>query len=127
MARTGRLPGTLLVDGGCITRAVITEVEARGVTIHAPVMPRRGGTVGPRPGDSPAVRAWRARMETPEGRETYKARAATAEWVHADGRTHRTLGSIPIRGLPKVHTWALWIALAHNMIRVMEIVPHLTT
>ena len=126
-ARTGRLPEALLVDGGCITRDVITDVEARGVTIYAPVTTRGGVTVGPRPSDSPAVRAWRARMETPEARETYKARASTAELVHADGRTHRTLASIPVRGLTKVHTWVLWIALAHNMMRVMDIVPHLTT
>ena len=30
-------------------------------------------------------------------------------------------------GCAKVHTWALWIALAHNMLRTMEIVPHLMT
>ena len=32
-----------------------------------------------------------------------------------------------MRGLAKVHTWALWIAIAHNMLRTMEIVPHLMT
>ena len=41
--------------------------------------------------------------------------------------THRTLAQIPVRGLRKVHTLALWIALAHNMIRMLEIVPHLMT
>ena len=61
------------------------------------------------------------------GARALQGAAATAEWVHADARTHRTLGAIPVRGLKKVHTWALWIALAHNMIRLMEIVPHLMT
>jgi len=32
-----------------------------------------------------------------------------------------------VRGLQKVHTWVLWLALAHNMMRALEIVPHLTT
>lgn len=40
---------------------------------------------------------------------------------------HRILDRMPVRGLRKVHTWALWIALAHNMMRMMEIVPHLMT
>ena len=89
-----------------------------------------GGTRSPDApvaGDSPAVAAWRARMATDEAKTIYKARAATAEWVNADARTHRTLGRVLVRGLAKVHTWALWVALAHNMLRTMEIVPHLMT
>jgi hypothetical protein len=78
-------------------------------------------------GDAPAVAAWRARMTTAEAKTIYKARGATAEWVNADARTHRTLGRVLVRGLAKVHMWALWVALAHNMQRTMEIVPHLMT
>ena len=78
-------------------------------------------------GDSLAVAAWRARMATDAAKTIYKARAATAEWVNADARTHRTLGRMLVRGLAKVHTWALWVALAHNMLRTMEMVPHLMT
>ena len=81
----------------------------------------------PVPGDSPAVVAWRARMATEEAKTIYKARAATAEWVNADARTHRTLDRVLVRGLAKVHTWALWVALAHNLIRVMNLVPHVMT
>ena len=93
-------------------------------------MGRRGGPRAadqPVRGDSPAVAAWRARMGTAEAKTIYKARAATAEWVNADARTHRTLGRVLVRGLTKVHTWALWAALAHNMMRTMQIVPHLMT
>lgn len=125
--RTGRVPRALLVDGGCFTRDTITEAAALGVKVYAPLSTRGGASAAPKPTDSPAVREWRTRMETPEAREVYKARAATAEWVHADARTHRALSAIPVRGLKKVHTWALWMALAHNMIRALEIVPHLTT
>ncbi len=35
----------------------------------------------PRPKDSPAVAAWRARMGTAEAAEVYKLRASTVEWV----------------------------------------------
>lgn len=127
-ARTGRLPDEALMDGGCFTRGTITEAAAQGVTVYAPLATRHGGpTATPRRTDSTAVREWRARMVTPDAQQRYHQRAATAEWVHADARTHRTLAAIPVRGLRKVHTWALWAALAHNMIRLMGIVPHLMT
>lgn len=127
-ARTGQRPAAALVDGGCFTRETITDAAADGVSVYAPLSTRRGGpTAKPRRYDSPALREWRQRMGTPAAQAVYKARAATAEWVNADGRTHRTLNTIPVRGLQKVHTWALWIALAHNMIRTLEIVPHLMT
>lgn len=127
-ARTGHRPADALIDGGCFTRETITDAAAQGVRIYAPLSTRRGGpTAKPRHYDSPAVREWRTRMTTPDAQQIYRARAATAEWVNADARTHRTLTSIPVRGLRKVHTWALWIALAHNMVRMLEIVPHLMT
>ena len=66
-------------------------------------------------------------MAADDSQRIYKERAATAEWVTADFRTHRTRAAIPLRGLRKVHTWVLWIALAHNMVRLMELVPHLMT
>lgn len=126
--RTGRCPDAALVDGGCFTRETITQAAALDVQVYAPLSTRRGGpTVKPTRTDSPAVREWRARMATPEAKQIYKARGATAEWVNADARAHRTLTAIPVRGLKKVHTWALWIALAHNMIRMLDIVPHLMT
>lgn len=127
-ARTGRLPDAALIDGGCFSRGTITTAAAQGVTVYAPLSTRHGGpTATPRRTDSAAVREWRARMQTPAAQQIYHQRAATAEWVHADARAHRTLDLIPVRGLRKVHTWALWIALAHNMVRLMDIVPHLMT
>ena len=128
--RLGRLPQAQLLDGGFVTKAEITAAEARHVTVYAPPMQRASQTRrpdAPVDGDAPAVAAWRVRMATDEAKTIYKARGATAEWVNADARTHRTLGRVLVRGLAKVHTWALWIALAHNMLRTMEIVPHLMT
>jgi transposase len=127
-ARTGRRPAAALIDGGCFTRETITAAAAEEVRVYAPLSTRRGGpTATPRRDDSPALHEWRQRMGTPDAQAVYKARAATAEWVHADARTHRTLHTIPVRGLQKVHLWALWIALAHNMMRTLQIVPHLMT
>lgn len=126
-ARTGRAPGALLADGGYVSTAGICGVAARGVALYAPVAdgPQAPGS-GPSP-PPPAVAAWRARMATAEGKTQYKVRAATAERIHADAHTHRALRVSPVRGLPKVRTWALWTALAINVLRVMEIVPYQMT
>lgn len=132
-ARTARVPEALVVDGGVSSQACITAAAAAGTTVYAPVPKRtpRGappeGTDAPdvpRPTDTPAVAAWRTRMATDEAKTTYRQRGAVAEWINADARTHRTLGRLLVRGLPKVHTWVLWIALAQNMRCLMEIVPH---
>jgi hypothetical protein len=127
--RTGRRPQAHLVDGGFVNKAAFTTAAA-GTTLYAPLFRRGSRTrdlAAPVPGDSPAVHAWRARMMAPEGQRLYRDRGATAEWVNADARTHRVLDRIPVRGLQKIHTWALWIALAHNLMRTMELVPHLMT
>ena len=127
IARTGRAPDSELVDGGYLTREAITHAAAEDVTVYAPV-PKPKGDRDPAaacPGDSPAVIAWRTRMATDEAKALYRARAATAEWVNADTRTHRTLGPLLVRGVEKVRMWVLWIAVAHNMMRAMGIVPHL--
>lgn len=128
--RTSHRPAAHLVDGGFVNKDVITAVADTGVTVYAPLFVRAGRTRDlsePVPGDSPAVEAWRARMASDEGQQVYKARGATAEWVNADGRAHRVLNHIPVRRLAKVLTWATWIALAHNLMRTLELAPHMMT
>jgi transposase len=128
VTRTGRAPGTALADGGYVSVPTIHAAAARGVTLYMPVPKGKNapGAGTPRAPD-PAVVAWRARMATPEAQSIYQARAGTAERVNAEGRMHRTLNALAVRGLQKVHTWVLWVALAHNLLRAMEIVPHQMT
>jgi transposase len=128
--RLGQLPADHLIDGGFVTKASIEAAAARDVTIYAPPLQRGSGGRAPDqpcPGDTPAVAAWRARMATDDAKAIYKARASTAEWVNADARHYRILGQLAVRGVQKVHVWALWSALAHNMLRTMGIIPHLMT
>lgn len=127
--RTGQRPREYLADAGFTKGADITELAARGVTLYAPPNKARAGRApaAPCPGDTPAQAAWRARMTTDEAKTIYKDRASTAEWANAQTRTHRTLDGFRVRGLAKVTTCALWVALAHNMLRTMDIVPHLMT
>jgi len=119
-------PDVLLVDGGYVSHPAIDAADAQGIEILAPV-PRRRGTHEPvpiQPDDSVAVAAWRTRMQTDEAKAQYRWRGAIAERINADVRTHRTLSQLLVRGLTKVHTWALWVALAHNVMRAQGIVPH---
>jgi hypothetical protein len=122
-------PATLIADGGYVSYPAIDTAAAQAITLLMPV-PKRRGTDDPvpiQPTDSPAVRAWRERMRTDEAQTAYRQRAATAERLNADLRTHRTLTHLRLRGLVKVHSWILWAALAHNLLRTMDIVPHLMT
>ena len=74
------------------------------------------GAHAARPGDTPAVAAWRVRMGTPAAREIYKKRAATAECINALAR-NRGLQRFTVRGLVKAKAVALLFALAHNLMR----------
>lgn len=118
--RTGRHPRAYLMDGGFATREAITTLEARGVTVYAPVrVPRNKPEeerYQPRSGDSPQVVAWRARMATEPAKAIYKERGATAEWANAQVRLHG-VSQFTVRGLTKATTVMLLVAIAHNLLR----------
>lgn len=116
--RTGSKVQEQLVDGGYVQHDSIEQAAQAGVAIYAPLPATgTGGSVCIySPNDSPAVAAWRARMISPAGRETYKQRASTSETVNADLKTFRGLRSFTVRGLSKVRCVALWSALAYNLL-----------
>lgn len=125
--RTGTVPDMFLADAGYVSQEVVDEATRRAVHLLAPV-PRQRGRTSPTPiqrADSMAVALWRTRMQHPDAQAIYRQRGGIAERRHADACTHRTLRQLGVRGLPKVHSWVLWIALAHNLVRAMDIVPHL--
>jgi hypothetical protein len=63
-------------------------------------------------------------MASPEAREIYKQRAATAECVNAQAR-NRGLLRMPVRGLPKVRSVVGLFVLAHNLLRTAALTPQL--
>lgn len=124
--RTGRRPDAVVADGGFVTKDTVITTDQQGTTLYAPVMQPKSTREPSQPceGDAPAVAAWRTRMATPEAKAVYRQRAPVAEGTNAEACVHRTLGRVVVRGLAKVHTCAVWVALAINVLRVMEIVPH---
>jgi len=118
--RTDQHPSALLLDGGFAAREAITTLTGRGITVYAPVrLPRNKAEAErylPKAGDSPAVVAWRERMATTEAKAVYKARGALAEWANAQVR-HLGLSHFTVRGIAKVTTVALWIAVTENLLR----------
>jgi transposase len=124
--RYNERPREALVDGGFVKKEDIDKLdppEGGGTTVYAPVMkskdPERDPHT-PRADDSKTVADWRKRMATPEAKEIYKQRAATAECVNAHLR-NRGLQRFLVRGLAKVKAVALWFAIAHNMLRAVAL------
>ena len=124
-SRYEETPKEVLVDGGFAQHDQIEAVSAEevGCTVYAPVPAPKDPKVdryAPKPGDSPAVADWRARMASEEAKAIYKDRAATAECVNAQAR-NRGLYQLRVRGQLKAKAIALWHALAHNMMRAVSL------
>ena len=123
--RYDQKPKDVLVDGGFPQHDQIDAVSAAavGCTVYAPVPAPKDRSVdryAPKPGDSPAVAAWRQRMASDEAKSIYKQRAATAECVNAQAR-NRGLLQLRVRGQLKAKAIALWHALAHNLMRAVSL------
>lgn len=122
--RYGERPKELLVDGGYLATDTLEAMKQEGTTVYAPLKKARKGERPPeesRGSDSPATAEWRARMQTPEAKEIYKERAATAETVNADGKANRGLDHVPIRGVTKAFAFVSLFALTYNILRVVSL------
>lgn len=122
--RVGALPSEYLVDGGYNQHDSIDAAAAEDVVVYTPPPePRPGSTRDPsepQPNDSKAVADWRVRMATPEAKEIYKQRAATAECVNAIAR-NRGLQRLLVRGQRKVKTVFTLYAIAHDLMRAITL------
>jgi transposase len=132
--RVGRSPDEWLVDGGFPAHAQIDAVAGK-TEVYAPVpeprpkKDKQGNAVQqdkhqPKADDSEAVARWRQRMASPEAKDIYKQRAATAECVNAQAR-NRGLLRMPVRGLAKVRSVVGLFVLAHNLMRIAKLAPQL--
>lgn len=124
--RYGQVPEEALVDGGFASKDTIDGAAARGCTVYAPLkqeekqLAEGKNPYARKPGDSPAVEAWRGRMGTAEARATYQMRCQTAEWVNAQAR-NRGLQQFRVRGQAKCRIVATLLAIAHNLVQALTL------
>jgi transposase len=71
---------------------------------------------------SPAVQAFRAKMETEEAKQLYRTRARIAEFPHAWIKEKLGLRRFRLRGRQKVRTEALWACLTYNIQQWLRLV-----
>ena len=113
--RTGVLPSVLLADANHATHACIEEATRRGVETLISV-PKHEKNVRVRE-PSPEVAEWRARMETPEAKEVYRARASLCELVNAHLKDRFGIDQVLVRGTTKVTSVLLLASLAFNLLQ----------
>ena len=114
--RTGQLPAVLLADANHGDHDSIRDATARGVTALISVLKPRPGATGAHVDDDAPIAAWRARMQTDEAKQTFRARASLCELPNAHFKSRLGLGHLLVRGLDKVMCVVLLTALASNLL-----------
>lgn len=111
-------PQEWLADGGCTALKNVTQMDARGCKVFAPLRQRRSGRKPTEilATDTAAVRQWRERMATDEAKAIYRERGATAELINAQCRAQGLMQFL-VRGTKKVLGVALLHAITNNMRR----------
>lgn len=119
MCRLQRPPEKYLLDGGYVTHSNIEALSQMGIELFMPVknQPRalKRSHVEP-----PEVGEWRERMDSEQSKELYKKRASTAERVNAELRK-MSLTQLSARGLEKVTSSILLVAIAFNLVRALSL------
>lgn len=115
-ARTGKLPGTVMADGGHAKHEDIAQMEAKGIKVIVPVADNAKPLAEMTNAD-PGVRAWRQRMETPEAQQQYRARAGLSELPNAHQKSHHGITQFLVRGLDKVTCVVFLSALSSNILQ----------
>jgi transposase len=116
--RTGQKVQEHVTDAGYVNLEQIERAGSDGVTMYVALRKSKGKTdpYKPKRKDTPHVRAWRARMAGEEAKAKLKERSSTIETINADGKAHRGLGRVLVRGLSNVKCHALWFALSYNLL-----------
>ena len=65
--------------------------------------------------NSPAVKAFQAKMETPQAKQLYRTRAQIAEFPHAWIKAKLGLRQFRLKGRLKVGAEAVWVCLTYNI------------
>jgi len=114
--RTGQLPATLLADGGHLKFECLRWAAAHGVNALVPLPPPSKEPSSRRSAHDAPIEAWRARMQTVEAKELYRARAGLAELPNAQWKGRFGFCEFLVRGLAKATCVALLTALTTNLL-----------
>jgi len=110
-------PHQHLVDGGFLTQEDLDTAFERQIEVYAPLPEETSPNAEKYPhyqNQKPSVVAWRERMNSEAGKQIYKERPASIEWVNALAR-NRGLQQFLVRGKKKIKAVLLWFALTHNL------------
>lgn len=123
--RYAHRPLRWLADGGYTVLDDIAALARNGITVFCPLKPRRNpknDPAAPRPGDPPAVAAWRRRMvdDAAAGAAGWMRRRGEAERINANLRQQR-LQRFTVKGAFKTRTVLLLHALAHNITTALRL------
>ncbi len=108
--RTGALPECVLADANHANHDAITMLTQQGVEVLVPVPDRTR-----KDGGAPELDAWKARMQTPEAKESYRARASLCELTNANAR-RMGMTQFLVRGVAKATSVALLTAITHDVL-----------
>jgi transposase len=115
--RTGVRPDEMLVDGGFIKKEDIEKAEAKGTKVFAPEPKKKAAEGSVRAGQrSEQMRAFYERIESEEGKATYRHRGEVAELTNAHAKTRYGLSSLVMRGLKGALGMALLTALSRDVV-----------
>jgi transposase len=134
MQSTLGLPRVVLADAGFADREAVAQLEAAGVeplVAIAKTQPHRPYDFRPPPAEpKPARRilepwrlAMKAKLETDDGKARYKKRKQTVEPVFGIIKSAMGFTRFHLRGLEKVATEWLLVALAYNCRRLHNLQP----
>ena len=115
--RTGTLPQVLLADANHATHACIDNAAEKGVELLIAVPDHEKTASSSRRVPSPEVAAWRARMETADAKETFRARASLSELTNAHVKERFGLRQMLVRGTGKVTSVVLLVGIAFNLLQ----------
>ena len=116
--RTGKLPKVLLADGGHAKCEDIVSVKKLGIdAVVPPADNAKSIEQLRREGAAPELIAWRERMETPEAKQLYRARAGLCELPNAHQKTHHGIGQFLVKGIDKVTCVILFSVIASNIMQ----------
>jgi hypothetical protein len=116
--RTGELPKVVLADGGHAKCEDIIAMKKSGIDILVPVADNAKSIEQLRSEDAaPEIIAWRERMETPEAKEMYRARAGLCELSNAHQKTHHGITQFLVKGIDKVTCVVLMNVIAWNLMQ----------